>query len=88
MISLKVPICVIILNKPRMVRVGTTRMAQNTHRTEMILMFEKITWVKNTGKHSLFWDSNPALVDLVDFKKAAIVTKFGSQVYNFSIVGI
>ena len=48
-------------NKLRVARVGAARMAQNTHRTELILMFEKITLVyfwraKNITKNSLAWD--------------------------------
>ena len=54
-----------------MARVGVSRMAHNTHRTELTLTFEKKVlwynfWNKIQKKQSLDWDSISLVVDSVD----------------------
>ena len=55
-----------------MARVDFTHMAQNTHETDLILLFQNVFWfnlVQNVSKYSLCCDSNPLLNDASNFMK-------------------
>ena len=71
-------------NKPRMARVGTALMVENTHKTEVILMFIEncifgIVFSKDIRLHGFGWDSNPQLVELLDFLKKDLMKKISTE---------
>ena len=64
----------VVLNNPEKSQVGAAGIFQNTHSTELILMFEK----------SVCWDSNPLTVDLVDCIRGVSRKSYGPKVPIFS----